>query len=68
MGQRAEAPAAYLRFPELSLVKLPQSYRRIARTEYEYEAPSVGYSATLRVLPNGGVSLYPGLFERVTSG
>jgi len=68
VGQRAEAPAAYLQFPEMRLVRLPQSYQRISRMEYKYEAPSVGYVGTLHVLPSGAVILYPGLFEQVTSG
>ena len=68
VGQRAEAPAAYLQFPEMRLVKLPQSYFRISRTEYEYEAPTVNYSGTLHVLPNGAVSQYPGLFELMAAG
>jgi hypothetical protein len=68
VGQRAEAPAAYLQFPEMRLVTLPQSYLRIRRTEYEYSAPTVGYSGTLRVSPSGAVIQYPGLFERVASG
>lgn len=68
VGQRAEAPAAYLQFPEMRLVKLPQSYFRTSRSEYDYEAPTVGYAGTLQVLPNGAVSTYPGLFEMVTSG
>jgi hypothetical protein len=68
VGQRAAAPAAYLQFPEMRLVKLPQSYLRINQTEFEYEAPTVGYSGTLHVLPSGAVSRYPGLFELVMSG
>jgi uncharacterized protein len=68
VGQRAEAPAAYLQFPEMRLVNLPQSYLRIGRTEYEYEAPTVGYAGTLHVLPSGAVTRYPGLFEQVASG
>jgi hypothetical protein len=68
VGQGAEAPAAYLAFPEMRLVRLPQTYRRTGRTEYQYEAPTVGYSGTLCVSPTGAVSRYPGLFERVTSG
>ncbi|MHB8843121.1 MAG: putative glycolipid-binding domain-containing protein [Nitrospirota bacterium] len=67
VGQRAEAPAAYLKFPEMRLVKLPQSYLRISRSEYAYEAPTVGYAGTLRVLPNGAVTRYPGLFEMVAA-
>ncbi|MBI4964514.1 MAG: putative glycolipid-binding domain-containing protein [Desulfomonile tiedjei] len=68
VGQRAEAPAAYLEFPEMRLVMLPQTYLRIGPTEYEYEAPTVGYSGTLSVLASGAVINYPGLFELVTSG
>lgn len=68
VGQRAEAPAAYLSFPAMRMVKLPQSYVRVGRAEYQYEAPTVGYSGRLRVLPSGAVSRYPGLFEQVTSG
>ena len=68
VGQRAEAPAAYLQFPEMRLVKLPQSYLRIGRYDYEYEAPTVGYTGTLHVLPSGVVSQYPGLFELMVSG
>jgi hypothetical protein len=67
VGQRAEAPAAYLQFPEMRLVKLPQNYLRTGKTEYEYEAPTVGYSGTLHVLPSGAVSRYPSLFELVAS-
>jgi uncharacterized protein len=68
VGQRAQAPAAYLRFPDMRFVLLPQSYFRIGPTEYEYEAPTVGYSATLQVARSGAVIRYPGLFERVISG
>jgi len=68
IGQRAEAPAAYLEFPRMRFVRLPQTYVRIGRTSYAYEAPTVGYSGTLRVTPAGVVTWYPGLFERVTGG
>ena len=68
VGQRAEAPAAYLKFPEMRLVNLPQTYLRTGKIEYEYEAPTVGYAGTLHVLPGGAVSRYPGLFEMVASG
>ena len=68
VGQRAEAPAAYLAFPRMRFVKLPQTYHRVGRTEYEYEAPTVGYAGTLQVSPSGAVVQYPGLFERIASG
>jgi hypothetical protein len=68
IGQGAEAPAAYLQFPDMRLVKLPQSYLRIGPTAYEYASPTVGYAGTLQVLSTGAVSRYPGLFELVISG
>ena len=68
VGQRAQAPAAYLSFPGMRFVKLPQTYHRIGRNEYEYEALTVGYAGTLRVLPSGAIDHYPGLFERLACG
>lgn len=65
VGQRADAPAAYLRFPDMRLIVLPQTYRRIGPIEYEYEAPTVDYSAILQVARSGAVIRYPGLFELV---
>jgi hypothetical protein len=65
VGQHADAPAAYLEVPAMRLVRLPQRYTRIARTEYAYEAPSFGYRGTLQVSSSGAVLYYPGLFERV---
>lgn len=68
VGQCAEAPAAYLALPEMRFLILPQTYRRISRTAYEYEAPTVGYAGTLKVSAAGAVVDYPGLFERIASG
>ena len=65
VGQGAEAPAAYLRFPELDLVRLPQSYVRVSREEYAYRSPSTGYAGTLIVQDSGAVEEYPGLFEQI---
>jgi hypothetical protein len=67
IGQGADAPAAYLRFPEMRLEKLPQRYVRTGRTEYQYEAPTVGYSGRLQVLTSGAISRYPRLFELIAS-
>jgi len=62
-GAAADAPAAYLAFPRLTLQRLPQQYRRLSRTEYDYRSPDHGYRAVLRVLPVGAVVDYPGLFR-----
>jgi hypothetical protein len=63
IGERAEAPAAWLALPGLKLRLLPQTYVRAARFEYDYEAPSVGYKGRLLVSRLGAVVRYPGLFE-----
>ncbi|KQV49340.1 hypothetical protein ASC95_17185 [Pelomonas sp. Root1217] len=68
VGQRAQAPAACLSFPGMRFVKLPQTYHRISRTEYAYEAPTVGYAGTLQVAASGAIVHYPRLFERLAEG
>jgi hypothetical protein len=40
---------------------LPQHYHRLSDRSYAYEAPSVGYAATLLLDEAGIVSDYPGL-------
>ena len=65
IGQAGDAPAAYLRFPEMALVRLPQTYRRTGARMYCYAAPSVGYRAKLTVDGDGAIVRYPGLFTRL---
>jgi hypothetical protein len=65
VGQEADAPAAYLRFPQMKLTELPQHYRRVGRTAYEYESPTAGYKDVLEVAASGEVIRYPGIFESV---
>ncbi len=67
VGQRAEAPAAYLEFPRLRLLVLPQIYRRLSETRYAYESPAHNYSATLEVTKLGAIKDYPDVFELITS-
>lgn len=65
VGQQAPAPAAWLSFPDLRLQELPQIYRRLDGTRYQYDAPTVGYSGVLQVCERGALVAYPKLFERV---
>ena len=65
VGERAEAPAAYLAFPKIRFEKLDQSYRRTGRTTFEYTAPRFGYAETLKVDASGAGLAYPGLYEQV---
>jgi hypothetical protein len=63
VGDQADAPAAWLRFPELKLERLEQQYHRLTLNTYDYQAPSVGYAAPLEVSEIGFVTRYPGLWE-----
>lgn len=65
VGQEADAPAAYLAFPAMQFTLLPQRYKRLSGTDYDYQAP--GYRGTLRVSAIGAVEQYPGLFELLWS-
>ena len=67
VGERAEAPAAWLAPPDTRLRLLPQTYLRSAARQYDYEAPTVGYAGRLMVSSLGAVVFYPGLFEAVTT-
>ena len=65
VGQEAAAPAAWLNYKTMRLSTLPQGYRRVSKTSYQYEAPTVGYRGTLLVSSEGAVVSYPKLFERL---
>jgi uncharacterized protein len=62
VGQAAEAPVAYLQFPELTLGRLGHRYHRVARDQYDYRAPAFDYAAILQVSDLGFVTQYPGLW------
>ncbi|MER9304627.1 putative glycolipid-binding domain-containing protein [Mesorhizobium sp. M0293] len=66
IGEATPAPAAYLTFPELKLVRLEQSYRRLDEVRYAYAAPMFGYDEVLEVSPHGFVVDYPGLWRATT--
>ncbi len=63
IGQAADVPVAWLAFPELTLERLEQWYRRRDQDTYDYQAPSVPYEGLLRVNEVGFVTLYPGFWE-----
>ena len=69
VGQRADAPAAYVRAPGLGLERLEQSYARLEdareQSRYDYAAPSFGYAAELVYDQFGLVLDYPGIAVRV---
>jgi uncharacterized protein len=61
-GQAADAPAAWFDIDAGALACLHQRYERRGKTQYWYEAQSVGYAGLLEVFPNGFVQTYPGLW------
>jgi len=66
VGNAMPAPAAYLAFPELQLIRLEQSYRRLDETRYAYEGPMFDYAETLEVSAVGFVLDYPKLWKAVS--
>jgi hypothetical protein len=69
VGQRAEAPAAYVRAPGLRVERLEQSYARLEddgrHTRYDYAAPAFDYRDELIYDEFGLVLSYPGLAVRI---
>jgi hypothetical protein len=69
VGDRAEAPAAYVRAPGLEVERLEQSYLRLAddgeRMRYDYASPAFDFRALLVYDAQGLVLEYPGIAERV---
>lgn len=68
-GERAEAPAAYVRAPHLAVERLEQSYARLpdddGRARYDYASPAHDFSAVLAYDAAGLVLDYPGIAVRV---
>ena len=69
VGERANAPAAYVRALDLSVERLEQNYLRLEddgeRRRYEYAAPRFSYLDELVYDGFGLVLDYPGLATRV---
>jgi hypothetical protein len=65
VGQAAEIDAAWVRFPDLQLARLPQRYTRLAKDRYRYESLDSGFAAELEVDDLGLVIQYPQWCERV---
>ncbi|KAE8765109.1 hypothetical protein GB883_05780 [Georgenia thermotolerans] len=64
-GERAEAPAAYVRVPFLAVERLAQSYERLpGEGRYAYAAPAFDVAAELRFDASGLLVSYPGLAAR----
>lgn len=64
IGEQAQAPAAWLSFPEFKLEQLQQQYRRLSDFEYDYASLDVGYAGILQVDQHGAVTDYPHLWQQ----
>jgi uncharacterized protein len=68
VGERAEAPAAYVRASPLSVGRLEQSYFRLQspaeRQQFDYEAPAFDFRCRLEYDDRGIVVEYPGIASR----
>ncbi|WUH98667.1 putative glycolipid-binding domain-containing protein [Spirillospora sp. NBC_00431] len=68
VGEAAQAPAAYVRAADLTVVRLEQSYERLpdadGRQRYAYAAPVFDFTARLDYDESGFVLEYPGLAVR----
>lgn len=68
VGESAEAPAAYVRAPDLGVARLEQRYRRLpddgGRQRYDYASPAFDFEAILVYDEQGLVLDYPGIAVR----
>jgi hypothetical protein len=68
VGDRAEAPAAYVRASSLTIDRLEQIYSRVHaapdRQRFEYEAPAFEFRCQLEYDDRGLVVKYPGIAFR----
>jgi hypothetical protein len=62
VGAAAPVAAAWLRFPELDLVRLDQTYTRLGPDTWLYESAGGAFRRTLTVDAAGMVIDYPGLW------
>jgi hypothetical protein len=69
VGQRANAPAVYLRALDLRVERLEQRYARLEldgeRSRYDYAAPDLDFRCVLVYDEFGLVLDYPGIAVRV---
>ena len=65
-GETAEAPAVYVRGPDLRVERLEQRYHRLPDEDldYHYEAPRFAFEAILKYDRDGLVRDYPGIARR----
>lgn len=66
IGASAAVRAAWVRFPELTLEELEQTYTRLSESVYRYESADGTFTRELTVNEHGLVTDYPGLWVEET--
>ncbi len=64
VGEEARVSAAWLRYPQLTLTRLDQTYRRTGELIWQYTS-ATGFTGTLEVDEHGLVRRYEGVWEEV---
>ena len=68
IGARVAVRAAWLRFPDLILKPLDQTYERLAESQYRYESAGGAFVALLETNSVGFVTRYPDLWQLENAG
>ena len=67
IGEAIAVTAAWVRFPELTIEPLPQSYTRLAERHYRYESAEGAFVAEIEVDHLGLVTTYEGGWRRIAA-
>src|SRR5919107_2712530 len=67
IGEAVAVTAAWVRFPELTIEPLPQTYTRLAERRYRYESAGGAFIAQIEVDDLGLVTTYEGAWQRIAA-
>jgi uncharacterized protein len=67
IGEAVAVTAAWVRFPELTIEPLPQTYTRLAERRYRYESAGGAFVAEIEVDDLGLVTAYEGGWRRIAA-
>jgi hypothetical protein len=65
IGEAVAVTAAWVRFPELTIQPLPQTYTRLAERRYRYESAGGAFVTEIEVDDLGLVTTYEGGWRRI---
>lgn len=68
LGGTARIRAAWVRFPDLTVVAADQSYTRIAERRYRYRSLASGFQADIDIDEDGFPIDYHGIWQRIAEG